>query len=330
METKNTMKTGFAVAVVAVAVLTAEMATQESESSASLDRLLQDLSVLAHDSMEGRAPGTPGSARARAFLIASLKSIGAAPLGDSYEHGFETADAPAVNIIATLPGRDPVLGRGATNRYIVLTAHYDHEGVRDGVVFNGADDNASGVAAALAVARDVIVNPLGATLVIALVDAEEMGLLGAREFVERPPIPREQIVLNVNLDMVSRTAGLLWVVGAYHTPALRSVIEQATADTPVTVRQGHDRPGAPEGADWTNSSDHAPFHQVGIPFVYFGVEDHADYHRATDDFENVDPVEYVASVQTILTVVRALDESLASLAWPNPLFSHPPDGRLKR
>ena len=324
------MKTGFAVAVVVAAALTAEVAAQESESPASLDRLLQDLSVLAHDSMEGRAPGTPGSARARAFLIESLRSIGAAPIGESYEHGFETADAPAVNIIATLPGRDPVPGGDTTNRYIVLTAHYDHEGVRGGVVFNGADDNASGVAAALAIARDVSVNPLGATLVIALVDAEEMGLLGAREFVERPPIPREQISLNVNLDMVSRTAGLLWAVGAHHTPALRSVIEQATADAPVTVRQGHDRPGAPEGANWTNSSDHAPFHQAGIPFVYFGVEDHADYHRATDDFENVDPVEYAASVQTILTVVRALDESLASLTRPNPLSDHPPDRSLKR
>jgi len=323
METKSAMKTGFAVAVVAAAALTAEVSAQEFESPAALARLLQDLSVLSHDSMEGRAPGTPGSARARTFLIESLRSIGAAPIGESYEHGFEAAGAPAVNIIATLPGRDPVPGVDATNRYIVLTAHYDHEGVRGGVVFNGADDNASGVAAVLAIARDVSVNPLRATLVIALVDAEEMGLLGAREFVERPPIPREQIALNVNLDMVSRTAGLLWAVGAYHTPALRSVIEQATADAPVTVRQGHDRPGAPEGADWTNSSDHAPFHQAGIPFVYFGVEDHADYHRATDDFENVDPVEYVAAVETILTVVRALDESLASLTRRDSLFRSP-------
>jgi len=298
------MRTGLAVAVAAATTLTAEAAAQDIEYPASFDRLLQDLSVLAHDSMEGRAPGTPGSARARVFLIESLKSIGAAPIGESYEHGFETANARAVNIIATVPGRD------ATKRYIVLTAHYDHQGVRGGVVFNGADDNASGVAAALAIARDVVASPLGATLVIALVDAEEEGLLGAKEFVAQPPIPLGQIALNVNLDMVSRTAGLLWAVGAHHTPALRPVIEEATANAPVTVRQGHDRAGAPEGANWTNSSDHAPFHQAGIPFVYFGVEDHADYHRPTDDFENIDPVEYVASVRTILTVMRALDEAL--------------------
>ena len=307
MEMKSATKTSLVVAVVAAATLTTEAAAQNFGTPASLDRLLQDLSVLAHDSMEGRAPGTPGSTRARTFLIESLKSIGAAPIGESYEPRFETANAPAVNIIAAIPGRD------TAKRHIVLTAHYDHQGVRDGIVFNGADDNASGVATALAVARDVMANPLGATLVIALVDAEESGLLGAREFVERPPIPRDQITLNVNLDMVSRTAGLLWAAGAHHTPALRPVIERATAESPVTVRQGHDRPGAPEGDNWTNASDHAPFHQAGIPFVYFGVEDHADYHRATDDFENIDPVEFVASVRTILNVIRALDAALPSL-----------------
>ena len=307
MKRKREMTARVVVALVATTILRAEATAQDSQYPPSFDRLLQDLSVLAHDSMEGRAPGTPGSARARAFLVESLMRIGARPIGDSHEHGFETANGSGVNVIAAVPGRD------APQRYIVLTAHYDHEGVRDGVVFNGADDNASGVAAALAIARDVVASPLGSTLVIALVDAEEDGLLGARAFVEQPPIPLEQIALNVNLDMVSRTAGLLWAGGAHHTPGLRSVIEEATTNAPVTVRQGHDRPGAPEGANWTNSSDHAPFHQAGIPFVYFGVEDHADYHRSTDDFENVDPEEYFASVRTILTVLRALDEALPSL-----------------
>jgi hypothetical protein len=78
----------------------------------------------------------------------------------------------------------------------------------------------------------------------------------------------------------------------------------------VTLRLGHDRPDAPEGDDWTNSSDHAPFHQAGIPFVYFGVEDHDDYHRPTDDFERVDPGEFTAAVRTILMAIRALDAAL--------------------
>jgi hypothetical protein len=79
---------------------------------------------------------------------------------------------------------------------------------------------------------------------------------------------------------------------------------------PVTLRLGHDRPGAPEGDDWTQLSDHVAFHERGVPFVYFGVEDHVDYHQPTDDVEQVDPGEYVAAVQTILMALRELDAAL--------------------
>ena len=105
-------------------------------------------------------------------------------------------------------------------------------------------------------------------------------------------------------------AGTLWAGGAAHTPSLRPVLEAVAAKSPVALRLGHDRAGAPEGDDWTGASDHAPFHRAGIPFVYFGVEDHPDYHRSTDDFEAVDPGEYVASVRTIFLALKALDAGL--------------------
>ncbi len=182
--------------------------------------------------------------------------------------------------------------------------------MREGEVFNGADDNASGVAAALEVARRVAERPLDHGLLVALLDVEEAGLQGARALVADPPVPREAIALNVNLDMVSRTDGLLWAAGAHHTPALRPILEDVAEQAPLTLRLGHDRPGAPEGDDWTSASDHGAFHAIGIPFVYFGVEDHPDYHRPTDDFERVDPREFVDAVRTILAAVRALDRSL--------------------
>jgi Zn-dependent M28 family amino/carboxypeptidase len=272
-------------------------------------RLLHDLSVLAHDSMEGRAPGTVGSARARAFLSRELARAGVEPVGEAFERPFTWGGGGAgVNLIGQIPGQ------GDTGA-IVLTAHYDHEGVRGGEIFNGADDNASGTVTVLEIARLVVAEPLFHSLVIALVDAEESGLQGARAFVRDPPLPLESIGLNVNLDMVSRSGGLLWASGAYHTPSLRPILEEVGSTASVTLRLGHDRPGAPEGADWTNSSDHGPFHAAGIPFVYFGVEDHPDYHRPTDDFENVHPGEFVNSVRTILTALRALD---AALPHPDP------------
>lgn len=266
--------------------------------------LVRDLAALSADSMEGRAPGTEGGARARRYLLSALEESKVPPLGTSYEHPFAWDAGSGVNLIGT------VRGRAAPDAFIVLTAHFDHEGVRDGAIYNGADDNASGVAAALEVARRVLERPLRHTLVVALLDAEESGLRGARAFVEQQPVPLAEVRLNVNLDMVSRTAGVLWAAGAHHTPGLRPVLEAVAADAPLTLRLGHDRPDAPEGDDWTGASDHGPFHAAGIPFVYFGVEDHPDYHRPTDDFERVDPGEYVDAVRTILAGLYALDASL--------------------
>ena len=269
-------------------------------------RLLRDLGALAHDSMAGRAPGTPGSTAARRLIVAALEEAGIAPVGSAWEHPFTwIAGEQGVNVLGRIPGRDPA-GGGST---IILTAHYDHLGVQSGATFNGADDNASGTAAVLEIARLVALSPLASDLVVALLDAEEAGLQGARALVADPPAPLAR-AFNVNLDMVSRSGGVLWAAGAYHTPALRPVLDQVAADAPLTLRLGHDRPNAPEGDDWTTASDHGPFHEAGVPFVYFGVEDHPDYHTPTDDPERVNPGEFVASVRTILMALRAIDEAL--------------------
>jgi hypothetical protein len=89
----------------------------------------------------------------------------------------------------------------------------------------------------------------------------------------------DRILLNFNMDMVSRGKNdVLWAVGTGRHPALRSVLEAAARGAKVTLRLGHDQEGTgPE--DWTLLSDHGPFHQAGIPFVYFGVDDHPDYHK---------------------------------------------------
>jgi Zn-dependent M28 family amino/carboxypeptidase len=268
-------------------------------------RMLRDMSVLAHDSMAGRATGSPGAQRARAFLVAALEDAGIAPAYERMLRSFEWQRGTGENIVGIVPGRSV-----SDEHAIVLTAHYDHLGVRDGEVFNGADDNASGVAALLEIGRQLVATPLEHTVLLAFVDAEEVGLQGSRALVADPPVAFERIALNVNVDMVARTAGVLWAGGSYHTPTLRPVLEQLASTAPLTLRLGHDRPGAPEGDDWTNSSDHGPFHAAGIPFVYFGVEDHRDYHASTDDVERIDPGEFTAAVRTILMGIRALDSAM--------------------
>jgi Zn-dependent M28 family amino/carboxypeptidase len=191
-----------------------------------------------------------------------------------------------------------------------VSAHYDHLGVRDGEVYNGADDDASGSMGLVALARAARSVQLRHSLLFVAFDAEEDGLRGSRAFVADPPVPLDSIVLDLNMDMVARTNGVLWAGGSHQTPALRPILEGVASRAPLDLRLGHDAPGAPEGDDWTNSSDHGPFNAVGIPYVYLGVEDHPDYHRPTDDFDRVVPGDYMNALRTALMTLLALDRAL--------------------
>jgi Zn-dependent M28 family amino/carboxypeptidase len=192
---------------------------------------------------------------------------------------------------------------------MVISAHYDHIGARDGAVYHGADDNASGVAVLLALARQCQRGPWQHDALFAAFDAEELGLRGARAFLEAPAVPKDRIVINVNLDMVGRgDDGVLYAAGTSHTPRLRAVLEPVAARAPIKLLFGHDTGGTRD--DWTAQSDHGVFHAAGIPFVYFGVEDHADYHRPSDTPEKIQPSFLYGAARTILDAVSALDRAL--------------------
>jgi Zn-dependent M28 family amino/carboxypeptidase len=252
--------------------------------------------------MEGRRAATPGAARARRYLLGRLQALGVAPLEGSYSWSFPLPTDSGINLLGVIPGTR------AGAPYLVLSAHYDHVGIRSGVIHNGADDNASGVAAVLAIAASLRRNPPQHPVIIALFDAEEGGLRGSRAFVAGGPVSRDRIALNINLDMVGHSeAGVLWAAGTSHTPALRPVLDSLVSTAPVTLKLGHDRPGVPGEQDWSGSSDHGAFGSAGIPFLYFGVEDHQDYHRPSDDPETLTPKFFGGAVATIETALRALD-----------------------
>ncbi len=268
------------------------------------DRLIRDLSILSHDSMEGRRAGTPGAERARRFLSLALENRGIPPVPGRRLQEFPLTDGGVgFNVLGMIRGlRFP-------SRYLVVSAHYDHLGMRDGEVYNGADDNASGTAALLAVGDLLVEHPPGHSVVLVAFDAEEAGLRGARAFISDPPVPLDSIVLNINLDMVSHSdRGELYAAGTYHYPSLAPLVSEVAARAEVTLLTGHDSPVGGRD-DWTDLSDHGPFHRAGIPFIYFGVEDHADYHRATDTFESVTLDFFVAAVETILDFVQVADRT---------------------
>lgn len=265
-------------------------------------KLLNDLVTLSSDRLEGRRTGTEGNALAREYIVHRFDSLGLGKFGDGYtvSFTFSSGQDTAVqgqNVLAFVQGK----GEG----YIVVSAHYDHLGIRNGQIYNGADDNASGVAALLQFAEYFSGHQPQHTLIFAAFDAEEMGLQGARAFVANPPVPLNEIKLNVNMDMIAHNdKGELYATGTYHYPALKPYMK--SDDEQVKILLGHDDRRLGHD-DWTNQSDQGAFHAKGIPFVYFGVEDHKDYHKASDTFENINQAFYVAAVGQIQKIVEQLD-----------------------
>jgi hypothetical protein len=123
--------------------------------------------------------------------------------------------------------------------------------------------------------------------------------------------------MNVNLDMVSRSAaGELYAAGTYHYPFLEPSVDEVAERSTISLLKGHDSPGLPGGDDWTDASDHGPFHEVGIPFIYFGVEDHEAYHQPSDDFDGITPGFYADAVGTIADFLRVIDQEGGPLDLP--------------
>ncbi len=272
------------------------------------EQLLQDLKYLSSDDMGGRKPLTPGNKKAQKYIKKRFKDLGLTSQYQDYTQYFsfgkgENKIVDAANIIAFIPGE-------RSQNIIVITAHYDHLGKQGDKIYNGADDNASGTAALMAMAAYFNENRPTNSIIFAALDAEEMGLQGAKALVEDFPFPMDQVILNVNMDMISRNKNQeLYASGTQHYPQLKPILTKASEDSLVKLRFGHDVPNSGQD-DWTNASDHAAFHGKGIPFIYFGVEDHEDYHQHTDDFENIDPDFYFNAVHLILDCTIALDENL--------------------
>jgi hypothetical protein len=282
--------------------------TPDAQDRIDGEELLRTLSILAHDSMEGRRTGSEGNERARRFLLLHFDRMGLEPARGTRSQEFsfvsrrDSMEYQGLNIMGM------VRGRTHPERFIVVTAHYDHLGTRNGEIFNGADDNASGTSALFALADYFQANQPDHSVIFAALDAEEMGLEGARAFVEHPPVPLDDVVMNVNLDMISRSeARELYAAGTYHYPFLRRLVQEVADGARVRLLMGHDSPDLPPGDDWTMASDHGPFHEQGIPFIYFGVEDHPGYHHPSDTFENITSEFYVDAVETVLDFLLVAD-----------------------
>lgn len=216
----------------------------------------------------------------------------------------------AQNVVAVIRGSDPALSR----TYVALGAHYDHIGIQPPVagdsIANGADDDGSGSVALLEIARSLAgapVKPLRSTLFVWHA-AEEKGLLGSAAFTDRPTVPIDSIVAQINADMIGRNGGategapipagserLLFIVGPSAAPnnqsrVLGQIVDSVNArqPAPFTFNREWDSPTHPERIYFR--SDHYNYAKKGIPIVFFTDGLHPDYHKVTDEPQKIDYV----------------------------------------
>ena len=297
-------------------------------------RLLDDIKFLTEDRLQGRATGSAGGDSAAAYLARRFSEVGLQPAAGGWFQSFTVGrDAPAArqskaggvvgkNVIGILPGRDPVL----RNQTVVLGAHYDHLGLggfgsldpdSTGLVHNGADDNASGVAGLIQVAARLAASPPARTVVFIAFSGEELGLLGSAYYVREPIYPLAATLAMVNLDMVGRLRnGRLIVYGARSAKEFPALLDS------LNWYAGFDLKAQGDGY---GPSDQSSFYAAKRPVLHLFTDLHEDYHRTTDDWQkvNLDGLKRVADFTLgLVTALANRRVPLTFLDLPAPTPAH--------
>lgn len=276
--------------------------------------LITNLTNLSSDLMEGRKTESVGNKRALDLISSLYAELQLNHFDTSFTRPFTFKkgfkEYQGNNIVGYQTGTK------YPNQYLVISAHYDHIGKKGSRVYNGADDNASGVAGMIAMAKYFQKKPPHYSIIYLATDAEELGLYGAKAFVGSPPIPLKNIKLNVNMDMISQGGRKkrLYVAGTRKYKHLKPLINAQLETAQVCLKKGHDsrRVGfsGRAGVNWAKASDHAAFDKHDIPYLYFGVDVHKRYHQLTDTVDKIDPTFYTAAVESIINTVEYIDSKL--------------------
>lgn len=308
---------------------------------------MRHVRALASEALGGRYAGSDGERQASLYISGVLDASGVGPLPpdrrfhelDARGGWWEAASPRSRNVLGHLASSDAVLA----GEIVVVGAHYDHLGRRGGETYLGADDNASGVAVVLEIARALAPRraELGRSVLFAFFGAEEIGLLGARAFVaEAPPraagpvseavVPPEAIAVMINVDMVGRTLldhvgasipmramGIdperaLGVIGLGGRPALRAFVDRAFGEQGLTAIGTEDLPPVLQQLVEEQSDgrgDSFPFERAGVPSLFFSNGTHSDYHEPSDTPDRLRPDLMARRGRAIAELVVALSRA---------------------
>ena len=290
--------------------------------------------------MEGRGTGTRGSARAATFIAVELARYGVQPAGDSgyfqrvpvaFTSGSEgrrlmllsslaardslpaSDRANAVNVVGVIPGSDAAM----REQVVLVDAHYDHLGIQRGQagdsIYNGADDDASGVVAVMEIARALAAGPAPKrTVVVAATTGEEVGLLGTRWYLQHPARPLEAMVANLEIEMIGRPDSLAGGAGrGWLTGFERSTMGElfANAGLPIVADRRLDQ-------QFFMRSDNIAFAERGIvAHTLSSYNMHNDYHEPSDDVAHVDFAHMTRLIDVAVRAARLLADTPTKLQW---------------
>ncbi len=275
-------------AVVAIAFCTPQVQAQQSRN----ERLRSHLYTLADDNMQGRNAGSEGGAKARQYIIGQYQHIGLQPYGDSLTHTFTrqtyltslTTAFPLQNIVAIIPGNDPLL----KDEYIVLGAHYDHLGIKNDQIYNGADDNASGTTAIIEIARELYAHrsELKRSVIIAAFDAEEEGLCGSRALVDEMRANGDlgKVKLMMSIDMVGwyGSSGQLTMQGCGTLLNADDIMKRTAEAVGLNINLKRFEHSI------LTATDTEPFAKAQCPTLAVSTGLKSPYHKPEDDADLID------------------------------------------
>lgn len=299
---------------------------KKTASSIEISHLKENLYKIASDEFEGRKTGEKGQKLAAQFIRDYYKKIGIPSLkgtedyfqpipGEFMKRLFSPKLNDSENVIAYLEGSE------FPNEYIVVSSHYDHVGMANGEIYNGADDNASGTTGVMELAllfkkeKDKGNGPKR-SIIFLHCTGEEFGLHGSRYFTSNPLVPLENIKANINVDMIGRidakykdNGNYIYVVGSLEEGKhLYEYMEESNNDfTKMKIDYTYDDRKHPEMIFYR--SDHYNFAKNDIPVLFFHSGEHEDYHKPTDTADKISFDWMRKRIQLIyLTTLRAANE----------------------
>ncbi|SEF84392.1 M20/M25/M40 family metallo-hydrolase [Algoriphagus boritolerans] len=296
--------------------LTAFACDGPPSDSKLLASLKEDVTFLAADDLEGRAIGSAGEQKAAEYLAEEFEKLGLQPKGiEGFFQPF-TVSKPSNPHEEALIGTDGagITGRNViafldkkSDKTIVIGAHFDHLGMGgqgslhrgDSAIHNGADDNASGTAALLALAEILKHEELSSNVLFIAFSGEENGLWGSNYFVKNPTIDLASVNYMVNMDMIGRLneEKSLAVYGVGTSPSFSGILDSINTDSLkiITTESG------------VGPSDHTSFYLQDLPVLHFFTGQHEDYHKPSDDADKINYEGLVKVVRYISRVVTSLD-----------------------